>query len=161
MKLRDEYLGYQRLLEAAKAVHQTHYSVTAGVRESGSPTTDAAAASGWSNGGPQTQPQGPITNPAKVANVADMPTFPPGCLTFVKNLHPQTNKTTIKGLLERAFTGDASAEAIRDGSGIDYVDYQKNMDTVFSTFCNVLTHFAYFAYFILGRWLVLYPTCSS
>jgi len=47
----------------------------------------------------------------------------------VKNIHPQTNKTTIKELLSRTFASHTSLDIVQDGGGVDYVDYQKNMDT--------------------------------
>ena len=43
-----------------------------------------------------------------------------GCLVFVRGVHIETNKTTLKTLFGRAV----------DGEGIDYVDYAKGMDSV-------------------------------
>ncbi|KAF8901130.1 hypothetical protein CPB85DRAFT_1473488, partial [Mucidula mucida] len=43
--------------------------------------------------------------------------FPPDCLIFVKHVHSQTNKTTLRSLFSQA------------GSEIDYVDFNKGMDT--------------------------------
>ena len=48
--------------------------------------------------------------------------YPLGCLVFVKNIHPDTNKTTLKGLFADVI--DIKPEAI------DYVDYTKGLDTV-------------------------------
>ncbi|TRM67452.1 hypothetical protein BD626DRAFT_478853 [Schizophyllum amplum] len=45
--------------------------------------------------------------------------YPYGCLVFVRGLHTETNKTTLKKLFGRALAGD----------GIDYVDYAKGMDS--------------------------------
>lgn len=49
--------------------------------------------------------------------------YPENCLVFVKNIHPDTNKTTLKALFKQAFNGE------RD-SAVDYVDYTKGMDSV-------------------------------
>ncbi|KAI5993638.1 hypothetical protein EDD15DRAFT_2388070 [Pisolithus albus] len=43
--------------------------------------------------------------------------YPYGCLVFVKNIHPETNKTTIKALFAKAFDGKST--------GVDYVDFNK------------------------------------
>ena len=51
--------------------------------------------------------------------------YPPDCLVFVRNLHPDTNKTTLKVLFSQAFpSGD------REKGLIDYVDFTKGLDTV-------------------------------
>ncbi|KAI0737746.1 hypothetical protein C8Q80DRAFT_1222772 [Daedaleopsis nitida] len=52
--------------------------------------------------------------------------FPPGCLVFVRNVHPETNKTTLKTLFTaRAFGTDAGFSS--SSVAIDYVDYNKGM----------------------------------
>lgn len=56
---------------------------------------------------------------------ARSPEYPIGCLVFVRNVHPETNKTTLRKLFEVAFTTPEEP-----GSGIDYVDFSKGMDTV-------------------------------
>jgi hypothetical protein len=53
--------------------------------------------------------------------------FPPGCLVFVRNVHPETNKTTLRKLFARAFAGADVASA---NDEIGYVDFNKGMDTV-------------------------------
>ncbi|KAI0650913.1 hypothetical protein C8Q79DRAFT_945655 [Trametes meyenii] len=45
--------------------------------------------------------------------------FPRGCLVYVRHVHPETNKTTLKAL----FAAHGRARAL------DYVDYSKGMDT--------------------------------
>ncbi|KAL1741761.1 hypothetical protein HDZ31DRAFT_44742 [Schizophyllum fasciatum] len=45
--------------------------------------------------------------------------YPYGCLVFVRGVHIETNKTTLKALFGRAVAGE----------GIDYVDYAKGMDS--------------------------------
>ena len=48
--------------------------------------------------------------------------FPPGCLVFVRNVHPGTNKTTLRALL--------AAHAPAAAPALDYVDYTKGMVSV-------------------------------
>ena len=57
--------------------------------------------------------------------------FPPGCLVFVRNVHPETNKTTLKTLFSaHAFGRDSSAASSSSAVAIDYVDYNKGMTSV-------------------------------
>ncbi|KAJ3510064.1 hypothetical protein NLJ89_g4883 [Agrocybe chaxingu] len=55
--------------------------------------------------------------------------YPSGCLVFVRNVHPETNKTTLKTFFSQAWklvmthTGGGSENAL------DYIDYTKNLDT--------------------------------
>ncbi|THH05202.1 hypothetical protein EW145_g4966 [Phellinidium pouzarii] len=49
--------------------------------------------------------------------------FPSGCLVFIKNVHPETNKTTLRTLFTSALDGMADA--------IDYVDYNKGLDNCY------------------------------
>jgi len=63
--------------------------------------------------------------------VPDLPTtdlwspYPQGCLIFVRNVHSETNKTTLRALFSQAF-----AESDTPDTGVDYVDFSKGMDTV-------------------------------
>ena len=65
--------------------------------------------------------------------------YPFDCLVFVRNVHPETNKTTLKALFGHAFQNDLGRSAqpppLRTpaqvgGAGLDYVDFTKGMDTV-------------------------------
>lgn len=61
--------------------------------------------------------------------------YPPDCLIFVKNLHLGTNKTTLKSLFGRAFTDEGGSSTFSTSGGeIDYVDYQKGMESVSTVF---------------------------
>ena len=54
--------------------------------------------------------------------------FPPGCLVFVRNVHPETNKTTLKTLFStHAFGGASDSEPT---AALDYVDFNKGMTSV-------------------------------
>lgn len=54
--------------------------------------------------------------------------FPQGCLVFVQNVHPQTNKTTLRKLLGRAFESHGSDSGQDDV--VDYVDFSKGLEDV-------------------------------
>lgn len=61
--------------------------------------------------------------------------YPSGCLVFVRNLHPETNKTTLRTLFSRAWDEDPHSDeqgltSAGGGSGLDYLDYTKGMDRV-------------------------------
>ncbi|CAE6422208.1 unnamed protein product [Rhizoctonia solani] len=72
-------------------------------------------------------PPAPAPVPAQVSRQAPAPRqipdsrpppFPPGILVFVKRLHPETNKTTLKTLLSRGAP-----------NGVEYIDFQKGIDS--------------------------------
>ena len=59
--------------------------------------------------------------------------YPSGCLVFVRNLHPETNKTTLRTLFSRAWNEDqrsSEQDAAGGGFGLDYLDHSKGMDRV-------------------------------
>ncbi|KAI0071825.1 hypothetical protein K474DRAFT_491243 [Panus rudis PR-1116 ss-1] len=51
--------------------------------------------------------------------------YPLGCLVFVRNVHPETNKTTLRGLFSKAFARPDAAVSSTDG--LDYVDFNKGI----------------------------------
>ncbi|KAG8833285.1 hypothetical protein FRC17_010999, partial [Serendipita sp. 399] len=53
--------------------------------------------------------------------------FPPGCLVFVKNLHPQTNKTALKGLFNHVLR--LAQGNVAKSYDVDYVDWAKGMSS--------------------------------
>ncbi|KAK1225322.1 hypothetical protein PQX77_011740 [Marasmius sp. AFHP31] len=55
--------------------------------------------------------------------------FPPSCLVFVRNVHSETNKTTLKSLFTRSFS--TVPQPGTRSNGLDYVDYNKGMDTCY------------------------------
>lgn len=64
--------------------------------------------------------------PAPPRNVTTMYSpYPFGCLVFARNLHLETNKTTLRALFCTAFES-----SLVDPAGIDYVDFNKGMDSV-------------------------------
>ena len=100
--LRDEYLAYrERLLDEVatsddNAPAQTRFFV------------------------PETYPVPYV--PSTEAQSHALTSYPTGCLIFVRNVHPETNKTTLRTLL-------TSAVGLGKES-LDYVDFTKGMDTV-------------------------------
>lgn len=54
--------------------------------------------------------------------------YPHDCLVFVRNVHPETNKTTLRSFFSLAFTG--TTVVLPPGDGLDYVDFNKHMNTV-------------------------------
>lgn len=55
--------------------------------------------------------------------------YPLGCLLFVRNVHPETNKTTLKTLFSSGLTAGGAEGGVLP-EGIDYVDFNKGMDSV-------------------------------
>ena len=80
----------------------------------------------------QKLPQAP---PSTAVSQVDAPTislsspYPTNSLVFVRNIHPETNKTTLRKLLSTAFVAPL-AKGMALGGGVDYVDFNKGMDSV-------------------------------
>ncbi|KAL5487587.1 hypothetical protein ACEPAI_5695 [Sanghuangporus weigelae] len=116
-ELKEQYLALQRqLLEKTMAVGHA-----------GPPVTMSSQVNGDKSKSPQTadrrvSPQGDL---AKAAELSYEPPawYPKDCLVFVKNIHPETNKTTLRTLFSFAFD--------KDVSHIDYVDYNKGLDSCY------------------------------
>lgn len=107
-KRKEEYLAYQRRL-----VDEVMSSNSAG------PSTRRSAAEV-----PQVDSEGeegPLYSDIPQPRQTLLP-YPPNCLVFVKNVHPETNKTTLRKLLSSPFSAL--------GDEIDYADYSKGLDTV-------------------------------
>ncbi|KAG2156431.1 hypothetical protein DEU56DRAFT_235020 [Suillus clintonianus] len=65
--------------------------------------------------------------PVPPRNVTTMSSpYPLGCLVFARNLHLETNKTTLRALFTNAFKSSSL-----DPGGIDYVDFNKGMDSCY------------------------------
>ncbi|KAF8205505.1 hypothetical protein K438DRAFT_1578962 [Mycena galopus ATCC 62051] len=63
----------------------------------------------------------PRALPVEVAPVGNM-SYPQSCLVFVRNIHPETNKTTLRNFF---------AKAVDVNEAIDYVDFNKGMDSCY------------------------------
>lgn len=77
-----------------------------------------------------TGPPPPPHEPERSATISPSSPFPPRCLVFVRNIHPETNKTTLKTLFGTAFATNATEGKQAATEGIDYVDFTKGLDTV-------------------------------
>ncbi|KAI0355487.1 hypothetical protein OH77DRAFT_1480149 [Trametes cingulata] len=126
-ELKEEYLAYrQRLLDE---ISQSS--------SSGPPRATAASSSQEEDQRAAHAPQEHASadgDAAETSTTADRPAsgtlnpdapFPPGCLVYVRNVHPETNKTTLKALFAaHGFGASASASG---AAALDYVDYSKGM----------------------------------
>lgn len=65
--------------------------------------------------------------PRHIHSQVEVEQYPKDCLVFVRNLHSGTNKTSLRSLFSLAF---ANAEV----DAIDYVDFNRGMDTVSGPF---------------------------
>jgi xRRM domain len=61
---------------------------------------------------------------------ASVSTYPPGCLVFIRNVHPQTNKTSLRNLFLHARELTRTEGGNKDDGGLDYIDYTKGMGCV-------------------------------
>jgi hypothetical protein len=116
-ELREEYLAYRKQL-----VEEINASVDA------EPLVPVPSTSEEARKLPQ------ATSHEDVSQV-DTPTidlaspYPANSLVFVRNVHPETNKTTLRKLFSAAFR--ASLEnGVVPSDGVDYVDFNKGMDSV-------------------------------
>ncbi|KAG7097544.1 hypothetical protein E1B28_004883 [Marasmius oreades] len=55
--------------------------------------------------------------------------YPPSCLIFVRSIHPETNKTTLKSLFTKSFP--TTPQSGKQTIGLDYVDYSKGLDSCY------------------------------
>ncbi|KAJ2930066.1 hypothetical protein H1R20_g7030, partial [Candolleomyces eurysporus] len=124
--LRAEYLVYRQQLVQEINEHQDA-SALARIHEKETSSNEKQA-SFLPPAKPSKQPKKdedvPVANSSAIT--LDSP-YPYGCLVFVKNVHPETNKTTLKTLFGKALS---QPDATVNG-GIDYVDFNKGMDTCY------------------------------
>jgi len=123
--LNEEYLAYkQSLVDEMTRTEMDMYRPDQGVpepdHEHGEPTAL-----------PHPHPHPPTQTQTQTQTTPFSP-YPFNCLVFVRNVHPGTNKTTLKSLFAQAFqdqdpNGGGHAHT---PAGLDYVDFNKGMDTV-------------------------------
>jgi len=114
-QLKDEYLAYQqKLLDELVAFNEgpVDHRLSNDIHF---PEHDEEQETTY-----QPEPE-PKSADAAVTTFAS--SYPLNCLVFVRNIHPETNKTTLRKLFSAAF-GATSAE------NLDYVDFNKGMDSV-------------------------------
>ncbi|KAI9057683.1 hypothetical protein FKP32DRAFT_1660778 [Trametes sanguinea] len=129
-ELKEEYLSYrQRLLDQTAASAQ--HAAARGPR-SADHTRDITErpqhAAAEPNAGLSADDAGPRNAPAPSPSSSSA-SFPPGCLVYVRNVHAETNKTTLRALFgARAFASASAAAATASApAALDYVDYSKGM----------------------------------
>lgn len=117
-ELRDEYLAYRkRLVQEINAFEDAEALIHA-------PSASLAAR--------KSLPAPPSRDVSEVndAPLVDLSSpYPINSLIFVRNVHIETNKTTLRKLFATAFVMPLKNGVVRS-DGIDYVDYNKGMDTV-------------------------------
>lgn len=131
--LKEEYLAYrQQLLDEVAgaspgAPQRTNAARNGNTRDDADDATMAAD-----------EPEGARGPTALDGALDPSAPFPPKCLVFVRNVHPETNKTTLKALFTaHAFGSDASQGA---AAALDYVDYSKGMTSVCPPACLPMLH---------------------
>ncbi|KAJ7137927.1 hypothetical protein C8R44DRAFT_607639 [Mycena epipterygia] len=85
---------------------------------------DVLATTGLPTAPPQDRPEpkrqaSPIDDPIALASTMS---YPRNCLVFVRHIHPETNKTTLRNFF---------AKAVDVKEAIDYVDFNKGMDSCY------------------------------
>jgi hypothetical protein len=115
--LNEEYLVRKQSLvdEVTRVETEMHHP------DQGTPDHERNEATARPHPHPQTQTQ-----------TQTMPSspYPFDCLVFVRNVHPGTNKTTLKSLFTQAFQDQHGSAHTHTTAGLDYVDFSKGMDTV-------------------------------
>lgn len=118
-ELRDEYLAYRkRLVQEINAFEDAEALIHA-------PSASLAAR--------KSLPAPPSRDVSEVndAPLVDLSSpYPINSLIFVRNVHIETNKTTLRKLFATAFVMPLKNGVVRS-DGIDYVDYNKGMDTCY------------------------------
>ncbi|KAJ7589965.1 hypothetical protein C8J56DRAFT_936570 [Mycena floridula] len=111
--LKEEYLTYRaELVEEVVQAQDLERRAHSAIIPQPAPSPRAA--------GPP-QPISSSSAPPQPQSMSLSSTFPSNCLVFARNVHPETNKTTLKALFGQAFPGD--------DNGMDYIDFSKGLDT--------------------------------
>lgn len=114
-QLREEYLAYRgRLVEEINAFEDAEPLVTI--------PYDASEKDQYI---PLKEP--PVNSETPLINLSSP--YPPSSLVFVRNIHPETNKTTLRKFFATSLKGSLADGTIRS-DGLDYVDFNKGMDSV-------------------------------
>jgi hypothetical protein len=109
-ELQEEYLVYREgLLNEIKSPADELPEVVSHPPNLSSPVSDLEEQPHQSRSSPRT--------------ILSSDPYPSGCLVFVKNVHAETNKTTLRRLFCHAFPDHPD-------DGLQYVDYSKGMDSV-------------------------------
>lgn len=117
---REEYLRYRtRLIQEINEYEDAHAEPQViGKRQQEEAVTTSTPSS---NGTTHIQPQPTALSP-------NAP-YPYGCLVFVRNIHPETNKTTLRTLFSSVLQNEPHGTLKKDG--LDYVDFNKGVDSCY------------------------------
>ncbi|KZS91311.1 hypothetical protein SISNIDRAFT_456937 [Sistotremastrum niveocremeum HHB9708] len=107
--LRDQYLKYQSEIITSAADAEPSEMI--------SPAIPSSRKEAPTPSNPEVAQQSPVISSW----------FPVGCLVLVKHLNPSTNRTTLKKLLGKAFQADGA----NGEEHVNYVDFQKGLDTCY------------------------------
>ncbi|KAF9498896.1 hypothetical protein BDN71DRAFT_1384863 [Pleurotus eryngii] len=132
-ELKEEYLSYrstliERVCDDDGAVPNIPPSVVppAPAVPASVPPSDSADATPTTLPLPAPPENSPATPSCPHPSLDDP--YPYGCLVFVRNIHPATNKTTLRALFSSVFE-DKEDKDTREA--IDYVDFNKGMDSCY------------------------------
>ncbi|KAM6499024.1 hypothetical protein JOM56_004532 [Amanita muscaria] len=125
-RLREEYLTYR-----SEVLNEINEYEDASVE-----AQPDAGKRKWRDSTPDFQPVEEDSKPVQSKPTTTMLTpdapYPYGCLVFVRNIHPETNKTTLRTLFSSAFRSDEQdGRAQGPPAGLDYIDYSKGMDSCY------------------------------
>ena len=125
--LNEEYLVYKRSLvdEVARTEAEMHRP------DQGTPDQERGEPAVRLRSHPRAQTQTQTETQTQTQTTPSSP-YPFDCVVFVRNVHPGTNKTTLKSLFAQAFRdqdGSRQTDTLTT-AGVDYIDFNKGMDTV-------------------------------
>ncbi|EIN11043.1 hypothetical protein PUNSTDRAFT_112817 [Punctularia strigosozonata HHB-11173 SS5] len=122
-KRQDEYLAYRQKL--------LHEIVAADAEQTGPRSVPPPSVSESTvTESPAIPPPSTAAEPSPASTQPWSP-YPLDCLVFVRRVHPQTNKTTLRTLFSVAFKLRAQPPSAAPSDGIDYVDFTKGLDTCY------------------------------
>ncbi|KAF8338492.1 hypothetical protein F5887DRAFT_1137510 [Amanita rubescens] len=124
-RLREEYLNYRaRLIQEINEYEDGQVEMQiVGKREREEEAVEAHIQQHSINAAVQLPPK-PIP-------LSPNAPYPYGCLVFVRNIHPETNKTTLRALFSSIFQHEALGESTLKKDGLDYVDFNKGVDSCY------------------------------
>ncbi|KXN81845.1 hypothetical protein AN958_03614 [Leucoagaricus sp. SymC.cos] len=129
--LKTEYLTYRQKLVEEMNVYQDTRQAPPGAARGSNPSNP------HNSSGPTILPSTHVLTPDDSANTIPVGSlslsspYPPNCLVFVKHVHPQTTKTSLRNLFSQAFRSPHTPPSPENPAGLDYVDFNKGMDTCY------------------------------
>lgn len=124
-RLKEEYLSYRARLIQEINEYEDGQAETQTVRKR-EREDEAVGAQIQQHSGNDT-----IQFPPKPIPLSPNAPYPYGCLVFVRNIHPETNKTTLRALFSSLFQREALGEGTLKKDGLDYIDFNKGVDSCY------------------------------